>query len=251
MIQGNIDKFKGDGLVAFLDILGFSKEIEENWSNKESNPLEKILELKKHIPIYSNKDFGDSEPNNKVRKYVCRVQTISDSIIVSFGFSEPIIYGDIILGIIAFFDTISVIWRNTLESGFTLRGAADFGQIYWDEKEIIGPSFIKVYKLEHFYSKTSRVIISSTFNQNLAKIFSEQTTFWNDKILEILRIDNDGFIILNPHNLYSNENELNDKQRLISIIEYLRNKTSGFNKEKYSPLLSALSLEKYNLKRKI
>jgi hypothetical protein len=244
MILGNIDKFNGQGLVAFIDILGFSKEIEHKWGDKEDNPLEKLLELKNHLPIHLDKDIEKLDPKSMTRTYMCRVQTISDSVVVSFGFNEKVIYGDIILGTISFFDTISVIWRNTLEAGFTVRGAVDYGPIYWDEKEIIGPAFLNAYKLELNYAKTSRIIVSSVFNRNLAKIFAQAKTFWNDEILKVLRKDNDGYIISNPHKLYSDEE---DKKHVINILQNLRDKATLLNKEKYAPILAALSAEKYNL----
>lgn len=246
MILGNIEKFNGQGLVAFIDILGFSKEIEDNWGDKTNNPLDKLLQLKSNLPIHSNKDIEKIAPKSMTRTYMCRVQTISDSIVVSFGFNENPIYGDIILGTIAFFDTISVIWRNTLEAGFTVRGAVDYGSIYWDDKEIIGPAFLNAYKLEMNFAKTSRIIVSSVFNRNLAKIFSQATTFWNDKILKVLRKDNDGYIITNPHKLYSGEE---DKRHVLGLLEGLRDKAKLLNKEKYAPILAALNAEEYNLKK--
>jgi hypothetical protein len=249
MILGNIEKHKGQGLVAFLDILGFSKEIEENWGNSNDNPLDKILELKEHMPVHSNEelDKADSETKGK-RIYPCRIQTISDSIVVSFGLEDSPMYGDLLLGTISFFDTISVIWRNCLEAGFTIRGACDFGDIYWDEKEIIGPAFINVYKLEMKMAKTSRVIVSSSFNKHLKNIYTQNKTFWNDVILDVLRKDIDGFITLNPHTLYSNKNEQEEKTHVIDVIEKLRDKAKGLNREKYSPLLAALNSDKNNLK---
>lgn len=42
MILGNIEKHNGKGLVAFLDILGFSKEIEENWGNSILSHLSEL-----------------------------------------------------------------------------------------------------------------------------------------------------------------------------------------------------------------
>lgn len=244
LFLGNIEKFKGQGLVAFIDILGFSSEIESNWDNTEDNPLDKLLELKKHLPIHTDKDLTKVDTKNNERTYMCRVQTISDSIVVSFGFDEKVIYGDMILGTIVFFETVSVIWRNSLESGFTVRGAVDYGSIYWDEKEIIGPAFINAYKLEMNYAKTSRIIVSSVFNRNLKKIFEQATTFWNDAILKILRKDIDGYIVINPHSLYTDEK---DKKHVISLINKLRANATSINKEKYSPLLAALDTQKYNI----
>jgi len=155
------------------------------------------------------------------------------------------------LGIITFFDAISVIWRNSLEAGFTLRGAVDFGQIYWDEKEIIGPSFIKAYTLEQQFAKTSRIIVSSEFNQHLLRIFTGQSSFWNEKILEVLRKDIDGYLILNPQTLYSlKEDEKDeDKAHVVNLIKNLRDKTKGINREKYAPLLAALDSDLYNLNK--
>ncbi len=245
MILGNIKKHKGSGLVAFLDILGFSKEILEKWNNEEDNPLDKILELKEHMPVHSDQELEDYEEkkvNNASRLYPCRVQTISDSIIVSFGFDDKPVYGDIFLGTISFFHTISVIWRNALEAGFTIRGAADWGDIFWNDKEIIGPSFINVYGLEQKIAKSSRVVISSSLNRNLAKVFSETKTFWNDEILKILIKDTDGYLVLNPHNLYS-KNEEGDKDHVINRLRTLRDNADHINKEKYASVLASLNSE--------
>ena len=245
MIVGHPDKFKGVGLVAFIDILGFSKEIENNWDNRKANPLKKILNLKKHLPKHTIKNIKKYQQDSKHnRTYICRVQTISDSIIVSFGFEKEFIMGDFVLGMTAFFDTISVIWKNTIEVGFTIRGAVDFGKIYWDKKEIIGPAFIKAYRLEQSHAKTSRVILSSDFNKNLTNAYQTGNTLWDDHFLEFLRKDNDGYIILNPHKLYDNEE---DKQYLIKCLTALKLGAKSFDCEKYSPILASLHAEKYNL----
>ncbi|MDR5589015.1 hypothetical protein [Christiangramia sp. SM2212] len=203
--------------------------------------------MKEHLPFYSNEELAESDSEIKGKRiYPCRVQTISDSVVVSFGFEEKPVYGDVFLATISFFHTISVIWRNALEAGFTIRGAADWGPIFWNDKEIIGPSFINAYSLEQNQSKSSRVIISSSLNRNLAKVFMEVKTFWNDEILKILRKDNDGFLIINPHYLYENDDE-EEKERLIMRLKDLRSKANHINKEKYNPLLTALNSEKFSL----
>ena len=250
MILGNIEKHNGSGLVAFLDILGFSNEIMDNWNNQDDNPLDKLLRLKEGLPINTGSElvsFYKEDQNINVRKYSCRVQSISDSIVVSFGFNENLIYGDVILGIKIFFNTISAIWRNTLKAGFTIRGAADWGDIFWNDKEIIGPAFINTYRLEQNIAKSSRVIISSNLNQNLAKMFNQEKTFWNDELLKNLTKDTDGYLILNPHTLYYDEVE-KDKTHLIHIIQKLRDNADGLNKEKYSSILANLNSENKKLK---
>ena len=245
MVLGNIENFKGKGLVAFIDLLGFAKEIDEKWGDTEDNPLEKLLNLKRNLPIISNESLKDFS-EDKTRRYPCRLQTISDSIIVSFGFEKTLIHGDMILATMALFYTISEIWKRAIEFGFTVRGAVDIGQIFWNEKEIIGPSFINVYRLEQTHAKTSRIILSSALSKNLSEYFSRSSTLWDETILKMLRKDIDGYIIFNPHSLYSYES---DKKELIERLQRLKEKAKQFNKEKYSPLLATLNSENYPLRR--
>lgn len=57
--------------------------------------------------------------------------------------------------------------------------------------------------------------------------------------------DIDGYIIFNPHSLYSDQS----KKDLIAKLQNMQNKTEGFNKEKYTPLLAILSSENNILKK--
>lgn len=245
MVLGNIDNFKGTGLVAFIDILGFAKEIEEKWNNSEDNPLQKLLALKEKLPKITNELFKEDDRNSKTKLFPCRVQTISDSIVVSFGFDDPLIHGDVILSTMAFLYTISDIWTRAIEFGFTVRGAADIGQIFWDAKEIIGPSFLHVYRLEQAQAKTSRILISSSLNKTLAGYFSKGSTLWDENVLKMLRKDIDGYIIFNPHSLYSNK----DKKDLIAKLQNMQNEAKGIEKDKYTPLLATLSTENNTIKK--
>ncbi|MGB2864594.1 MAG: hypothetical protein WBC05_14800, partial [Sedimentisphaerales bacterium] len=78
MILGNSKKFKGTGYVCFIDVLGFSNDILKNWGNPKSNPLEKILSIKKEMPGFSK--VGEDDGQETHRTYVCRVNTVSDSV---------------------------------------------------------------------------------------------------------------------------------------------------------------------------
>jgi hypothetical protein len=230
-------------LVAFLDILGFSREIESKWNNEVDHPVEKIFKFKESLPKNYELEVEHVKSQTK-RAYGCRVQSISDSIIVSFGYEPKPVLEDLIWGTIVFFETISIIWRNCLEAGFTIRGAADFGPIHWNEKEIIGPSLISAYKLEQTHAKTSRVIISSSLNQKLTDIRMQAKALCIDTMLKMLKKDIDGFVSLNPHSLYLDDSE---KQHIIEILVKLRDETHGHSREKYAPLLACLCSEKSGL----
>lgn len=239
MIIGKNGKFKGKGYVCFIDVLGFSNDILKNWHSLESNPLEKILSIKNKMPIFDEVEEDDA--NEATRKYVCRVNTVSDSVMICFGFDDKIIVGDLVLGLEAVIANIAYIWSTFIYEGYTIRGAIDFGDIYWDENELIGPAFINAYRLESEVAKNSRVIISSDLNRELKNLFENYESILTQHLIKRFRKDVDGYIIIDPDLIYEKEEE---KLLLIQQLINMRNEVKfGIIKEKYSPLISMLSEE--------
>lgn len=238
MILGNNKKFKGVGYVCFIDVLGFSNDILRNWKNVESNPLEKILSIKKDMPGFSDIEEDDDGLESH-RTYVCRVNTISDSVTICFGYNENIIIGDLVLGLEAVLSNISYIWSTFISKGYTIRGAIDFGDIYWDESELIGPAFINAYRLESKVAKNSRVIVSSDLNRVLKNLVNRHKSSLNDHLINNFRKDVDGYIIVDPNILYSSNSE---RDFLVKSLKKMRDAVlSGIVREKYNPLISMLS----------
>ena len=236
MILGKIGKFKGKGYVCFIDVLGFSNDILNNWHNLESNPLEKILSIKDKMPI-SDEAAEDVESESH-RKYACRVNTVSDSVTICFGFDEDIIIGDLVLGLETVIGNIAYIWSTFISEGYSIRGAIDFGDIYWDTNELIGPAFINAYRLESEVAKNSRVIISSGLNRELQNLFENYESVLTEHLIQRFRKDVDGYIIIDPSLIHDTEEE---KLRLIQELTIMRNEVkSGIIKEKYTPLISML-----------
>jgi hypothetical protein len=240
MILGKNGKFKGKGYVCFIDVLGFSNDILKNWHNLESNPLEKILSIKDKMPIFDqSEEEGGSESH---RKYVCRVNTVSDSVTICFGYDKNIIVGDMVLGLESVIGNISYIWSTFISEGYTIRGAIDYGDIYWDTNELIGPAFINAYRLESEVAKNSRVIISSDLNRELKYLFVNYQNVLTDHLIKRFRKDVDGYIIIDPSLLHDTEEQ---RVQLIEDLQVMKSKVnSGIVKEKYNPLISMLSEEK-------
>lgn len=244
MILGNSKKFKGKGYVCFIDVLGFSDDILKNWTSSISNPLDKILTIKNEMPIFSEVvDNGDELH----RKYVCRVNTISDSVTICFGYTDDIIIGDLVLGLESVLANIAYIWSTFIHNGYTIRGAIDFGDIYWDESELIGPAFINAYRLESEVAKTSRVIVSSNLNKVLKDLVDRYKSSLTDHLLQRFRKDIDGYLTVDPKILYSTDVE---GVSLIDSLKKMREAVpSSIVKEKYTPLISMLiDAKKQNLK---
>jgi hypothetical protein len=245
MLYGNIKSFKGIGYVCFIDVLGFSNDILKNWKRKTSNPLEKMLSIKRRMPGFTQIDEADDRSSH--RTYACRVNTISDSVTICFGFNDEAIIGDLVLGLEVILGNLLHIWSTFIQNGYTIRGAIDYGDIYWDENELIGPALINAYRLESEVAKTSRVVISSNLNKVLRDLFSIQRSTMIDHLMRKFRKDIDGYIIVDPTILYGSDTE---KNSLIDCLKKMRDALPiGIVREKYSPLISMLGdLAKENLK---
>lgn len=242
MIIGNNEQFNGLGCVCFIDVLGFSNEILENWNNKEADPLKKILSIKNKMPLIYP-DISLEINDKSVRSYACRVNTVSDSVTICFGYNtEPtFMVGDLVLGLESVIANIAYVWATFIREGFTIRGAIDIGDIYWDENELIGPAFIRAYQLESQVAKTSRVVISPGMNKELRNLAANYASSLTESLFRKLRKDVDGYIIVNPAILYRTDDEKDD---LVDRLEKMKKSvSSGIIKEKYSPLIHMLKTE--------
>lgn len=238
MLFGNAQSFKGLGYVCFLDILGFSQDILSNWKSTESNPLDKLLAIKAAMPIFDPQG-EELIQRSDVRRYVCRVNTVSDSITIAFGLEPKLIIGDMVLGLEVLLGNIHEVWAATIEHGYTLRGAIDFGDIYWSENELIGPAFITAYRLESEIARVSRVVVSSRLNKVLADLAMVHPCYMTDHLIANFRKDVDGYIIVDPYNLGACDEE---RAKLVSNLRNMVvNASTPLLKEKYAPLISMIS----------
>lgn len=238
MQLGNVKSFKGIGYVCYLDILGFSQDIESNWNSVGENPLEKLLSIKAALPVLDELPSEEAMQSSKVRRYACRVNTISDSITIVFGLEPKPIVGDMILGLEALLANLREVWSTAIKLGYTLRGAIEFGDIYWDENELIGPAFISAYRLESEVARVSRVIVSSKLNKVLADLKDHQGDITNHLIANF-RKDVDGYVIVSPYLLASSVEE---RKLLIANLQSMSKRTSSpIISEKYASLISILS----------
>ncbi|MFI4910123.1 MAG: hypothetical protein ACIAQZ_00505 [Sedimentisphaeraceae bacterium JB056] len=247
MIKGNIKKHHGVGYVCYLDILGFSFDILNNWNNPKEDPLKTILEIKsnlKVIPSGNNSGFSNDKGSYQ---YVPRIKSISDSIIISFGLDESRMFGDMLLGLETIVANVNSIWSFLIKKGYTIRGAIDFGNIYWDEDEIIGPAFINAYQLESNLARISRVVISSKLNEVIKDLSTHFKGDLGQHLIDNFRKDIDGYTICNPTKLSNNEEE---RIELINQLKSLKDKAEGaLIKEKYTSLIYTLEVnEKQKMK---
>lgn len=240
MISSNNKEPKVTAYVCYLDILGFKNDIRNNWG-KNLDPLDKILSIKKELMKFNEKREGISLRYTDPARYYPEVITMSDSFIVYYQLIENYRRTfDWMIGLESILHGISNGWLAAIKNGYTIRGAIDIGEVYWNLKEndVIGPAFINAYELESEVVKNSRVIISSAMN----KLFDELANYNEEGsitfIKKYFRKDVDGYIIIDPNILHNSDAE---RIELIEKLKNIRNATSGIKREKYTPLINMLS----------
>jgi hypothetical protein len=139
--------------VAFLDVLGFRRLIEEAESSAAG--FFKLVGLKhvleSHVR-FNNETLAPTVPPEVHPKYIF----ISDSIIISV----PLHHGN--------FDGLDIVVlkcievaQKLLESGYLLRGGISVGKVWHEESNIFGSGYIDAYQTEQA-AKHPRIMLSQT-----------------------------------------------------------------------------------------
>ncbi|MDR1309404.1 MAG: hypothetical protein LBL95_05850 [Deltaproteobacteria bacterium] len=164
------------------------------------------------------------------------------------------VYAEYILLLYNFFTVICFCWRNCLEFGLTVRGGIDFGQVYWNVNDIIGPVLVEAYKLEQD-AVTSRIIVGKKFiNYFQDYLYSRITKKYicNTQKQSLLIVDFDGKISFNPNWLWGVYKDSEFKRpessriEVIKIVESLEHKFEDPKyKNKYTKLKNTLENYQY------
>ncbi len=177
-------------------------------------------------------DHGSGEKEK--RAYSCNTKFISDSIIITLPIGGEMTIADVWFAIQSIFTNIANCWGKCLECGYTIRGGIDYGDVYWNDKDIIGPAYIDAYVLESDVAKVSRIVCGDNFIELINDITSRMG-HPNTAILRNLVYDVDGLLCVNP-NIMLDDND--DEMRVFltnQILELMKGK-NAYIKQKYLSL---------------
>ena len=187
-------------LVAFLDILGFSNQV--NISVSDSNKRNAIYKALNYL--IEEKQYIDN-CNKNYHSDQCFYSTQSDCIVISYQFyyRSGALYN--------LLEDIYSLEREMSSLGFILRGGITIGELYHDKQNVFGPALVEAVNLEENVSKTPRVIISV---ENYKKAIEESSIneSKDDKkfIDHRLRLADDGYYFLDFLNFNPELDELDD-----------------------------------------
>lgn len=236
---------KVKALVGFIDLLGFSAELAEYWDNNSDDFLHRIMRIKAYSELcrqvgnpHEFRDYDEITPI-AYSEYPKQIQ-FSDSFIFIKELDTSS-HETVITSLLSIFSTIQELWRYTIEEGFTLRGAVDYGEFFYTNTDIIGPAFITAYRMESKIANISRIICSDEIATLINKNISNSHPRFTDYCQLWFKKDIDGRIILNPSIAFGllNIAGLNDAKQRVERMKFKAQDHESRNK--YIDLLERLS----------
>lgn len=195
-------------IIAFVDILGFSKMIED-YDNGNHQILENL--------IYAMNNAGGfikaiPQENNEFAfnfRDCIEAKLFSDCLCVSVPLEFDNKYNTYNLydQFWFFYQYLSGYQILLMEKGIFTRGAITIGSYYSDENIIFSGGLVEAYNLESKVANYPRIIIS----KKLLDIFKNSDLNNNWDFSQILRIDNTEEVFTNPFNYRISTSELADE----------------------------------------
>lgn len=211
-------------IVAFIDILGFSRMVREDAESMTLKHLDSII-----------KTIGVLE--KPCRPSLTAIQIFSDSIILTAPLSTE--------GVKEIAEAILSLQAKFLENSILLRGGLAFGRHYQDQRVLFSEALINAYIVEKTLSRFPRVLIE----HNLWDWFinHDQVEAEIKKYVEKLTIiDSDGYRFLN----YIDHNKLEEQRALILTSIENAPKDSPSVLDKYQWLVRYFNFIALNAERK-
>jgi hypothetical protein len=167
--------YNGVGLVAFLDLLGFSQAIRHEWSN--GAVLQRLFDIREDIDNAKRLAFSfDGYPNGAMG--YAESALFSDSILI-FSNSYKHEGRDLIWpSFFAIAGRIQAAISSAARSGFGVRGGVELGSVYWDGHDAIGPGFLDAYHIETKV-KTARVVAGPKLLRSLESELPSSSSMHN------------------------------------------------------------------------
>lgn len=138
-----------DRIIAFIDILGFKKKIEDTISGDNAGEqTEKIKNIYDFITLIKD-DFHEKHFPT-IKSY--QVTHFSDSLVISCEASEKAAVFIFLMGLL-------YLQIEAVAHGFLLRGAVTNGKLIHDDTCLFGPAMLKAYKIESEIAKYPRIIV--------------------------------------------------------------------------------------------
>lgn len=175
--------------VAFIDILGFTKMIQEYDTNPISPLLQDVHKALNHSLDETVRKFG-----GKLDETFLEHKLFSDCLCVSIPFFDS--KADYTSSIGILISLVKTYQNNMMKKGYFVRGAIAVGSYFSDENMIFSGGLVKAYNLETYKAIYPRIIIEDTIVSQL-RIY-HTSSFPTSITNEIIESPKEGIHFVNP-----------------------------------------------------
>jgi hypothetical protein len=183
-----VEKMVENGIVCFLDILGYQNIINNNSINECAKIIKSILiDMPKNVTegIFKYTAKNKNSINSIIEKVIrddLNIIVVSDSIILFFDIEKEINFDYILMTSLGY---ITRFFYKSFELGFPMRGCIDIGQFYYNENIFAGDSVVKTYN-ESNKLDFAGVVITSKLFEYIEKINKTLKKTANERIFKYL-----------------------------------------------------------------
>lgn len=225
------EAFKGKAIVAFLDLLGFSQRVQETW-DQENSALDLLLRLKNDIGTSSEHPPQVRLASRPDHTWDVSVATVSDSIVLRYGVKDDDGPDDFVFALMNMCFVASNLVGSAFRNGFAVRGGVEFGDLYFDADETIGPAFIDSYVIESKIAHSARILLGPRI---IEKLISDKSPYTSVYLPQSLYRSKDGMLCLFPL----------AAGRDASEIEHIQNISGDAFASRYDELIEVMKNERY------
>jgi hypothetical protein len=223
-----------------------SSAITKSWGADSDSALDRLLRIKTAIPRDDEKTqvtltISDPMTNKDFEKYLSITRTLSDSIVTMLALPLLPSQCDAQQFTTRVFNVLlclRFIWQQSLREGFTIRGAIELGDMFWNETEFIGPCLVYAHRLENKFANTSRILVGHVLAANIVRFSQINPNIESPINAFFIRKENK--IIVDPHFLIG--------QEMADALERLQ-QTAGHARSKYDEVIEILRTPKEKVSR--
>ncbi len=159
-----------DSILAFVDILGFGKLIE---NKNHSEKLFAVIENLKNLNTKESRIEHSIEHGNvSVMKAIPALSSFSDCIVISIPIKDVSSSGFALRHAVNILrDIIQQLADSLMFGGYVLRGGITRGELHHQDGVVFGKALIEAYKLESKKAVVPRILVS----EELAKEYNKTT----------------------------------------------------------------------------
>jgi hypothetical protein len=242
--HGAPENYDGEAIVAFIDLLGFSQHLLDNWTAKV-HPVERLKRVRastegKWVRMQGYVRGRDGKPVPTTVSYVTRVHTVADSLVVSTALGSRV---DPFSAQMAFFCVVSrvhTIVVAAVAEGFVVRGGIEVGDVHWSSSEAMGPAYVAAHAIESRIASSARVLLGPRMLRWLQSCEGAATVYFDEALIAY----DDGLVGLGPHYTYKDRDKF-----LTSELQTIRDAAPAALRPKYKDQLDAI--ERYVYLRRL